>query len=405
LIPVAEAQARILAEMPVMHAEQVSLVNAHGRVLAQPVSARTTQPPVALSAMDGYAVRSEDVASIPARLKVVVSIPAGSMSDRTIKSGEAARIFTGAPLPAGADAIVIQEDTDCGGETVTINAAVPQGHYVRSAGLDFSEGDVLIEKGTRLGARAIGLAAAMNLPWLPVTRKPRIALLATGDEIVLPGEQTGATRIVSSNNFALAALIEMHGGVPVDLGISPDNEVALATKASAATGCDMLVTTGGASVGEHDLIQPVLGKMGLDVGFWKIAMRPGKPLIFGSFSPAAEKMGFLGFPGNPVSSLVCGLLFLLPAIAKMSGRLESELLAVPQSAILDGDLGPNDARETYLRARLKRDGNKTIATPFPVQDSSMLRTLHDAQCLIIRPPNCPAAASGDPVSIVDISHH
>ncbi|MCZ6604307.1 MAG: molybdopterin molybdotransferase MoeA [Alphaproteobacteria bacterium] len=406
MIQVAEAQARILAEMPVMPTEQVGLADALGRVLSTPVTARTTQPPVALSAMDGYAVRATDVAQTPVVLNIVDHIPAGKMSDRHISKGEAARIFTGAPLPDGADAIVIQENTDydpgkSDTDTVTVRQGAAAGRYVRQAGLDFSAGEELLGAGERLGPRAVGLAAAMNVPWLMVHRKPRIAILATGDEIVLPGETVGATRIVSSNNFALAGLIRNAGGVPVDLGIARDDATDLEARASAAVGCDMLVTSGGASVGEHDLVQQVLGRLGLTVDFWKIAMRPGKPLMFGRFDMRGAMMEMIGLPGNPVSSLVCGLLFVGPAVAKMTGRTDT----APKTAraVLGSDVPANDHRQTYLRAMLVSDGDGPAkATPFPVQDSSMLRTLHEAQCLIVRAPGAPPASVGSDIEILTL---
>ena len=406
MIPVAEAQARILADLAVTPAEQVGLSEAAGRVLAEPVAARATQPPVALSAMDGYAVRADDVADVPVTLQVIDHIPAGTMSEKSVGPGQTARIFTGAPLPRGADAIVIQEDTDFGqpdakDTQVEIRESVVAGRYVRPAGLDFKSGETLLEPGTRLGPRAIGLAAAMNVAWLRVHRRPRIALLATGDEIVLPGDAVGDTRIVSSNNFALAALIQRAGGIPVDLGIARDDEADLAARASGAVGCDMLVTTGGASVGEHDLVQGVLGAMGLKVDFWKIAMRPGKPLMFGRFNSAVGNMAMLGLPGNPVSSLVCGLLFLAPAVARMQGN--DDALPRPSQAELGADLAANDHRQTYLRATLRADAERTTAVPFPLQDSSMLRTLHTADCLIVRPPDAPAAPAGTPVDILSLA--
>lgn len=404
MISVADAQSRILAMLPHMPAEQIGLATANNRILAAPVVARTTQPPVAISAMDGYAVQAGDVTKVPATLRVVDRIPAGKKSNMTLGSGEAARIFTGAPLPAGADAIVIQENAeeDRKAGTVLVHESVSSGRYVRPAGLDFSLGEALIDPGTKLGPRAIGLAAAMNVPWLSVARKPRIALLATGDEIVLPGSETGATRIVSSNNFALAGLIEDGGGIAVDLGIAADNEIDLTDRALGAAGCDMLVTTGGASVGDHDLIQPVLGKMGLSVDFWKIAMRPGKPLIFGQFAPKNDTMAFLGLPGNPVSSLVCGLLFLAPAIAKMTGRNEAGILPHVHQAVLGEQLKANDSRQTYLRARLTLDNGGTTAHPFSLQDSSMMRTMHEADCLIIRRPGAPAAPKGETTDILHL---
>ena len=397
LMPVAEARQRILADLPTMSSEQVALTQAHGRVLASDVAARVTQPPLAVSAMDGYAVRAADVASVPVDLSIVGEVPAGGFHDGTLSPGEAARIFTGAALPAGADAIVIQEDTARDGDTVTVNEGVAEGRYVRRAGLDFDKGDVLLKAGTILSSRDIGLAAAMNHPWLQVRRKPRVALLATGDEIKLPGEELGPTSIVSSNTFALEGLIRAAGGEPVTLGIAVDDVAAIRDLAKQAIGTDMLVTTGGASVGEHDLVQDALAELGLELDFWQIAMRPGKPLMFGRLGDVP----MLGFPGNPVSSMVCGVLFLIPALAQMLGTGKTE----PQreTAILGTDLGKNDRREDYLRATLSRDNGQLVATPFPKQDSSMFSRLAAADCLLIREPHAEPAKAGTNVEIIRLS--
>ncbi len=396
LLPVAEARERICGAMSRMPAECISLSDALGRVLAEDVAARRTQPPKAVSAMDGYAVRAEDVASIPATLKIVGHVPAGQSYDGVIGPGEAARIFTGAPLPDGADAIVIQENTVAQGDTVNVvDGKAPAGRFVRPAGLDFSEGDILIRKGTVLTARHVGLAAGMNVPWLSVSRKPRIALLATGDEIVMPGEPIADNQIVSSNGLALAGFIRAMGGEPIDLGISPDSEDALRAMAEGARGADMLLTCGGASVGEHDLVQKVLGDIGLEVDFWRIAMRPGKPLMFGHIGETR----MMGLPGNPVSALVCATIFLGPAIATMLG-MSSPGNSV-QTAVLGNDLGENDEREDYLRASLARDetGN-LVASTFSRQDSSVFSGFARADCLVIRPPFAPSASEGDTVSVL-----
>lgn len=395
VISVDEALERILADMPVMPAEQVGLTDALGRVLAEDIAARVTQPPLAVSAMDGYAVRAADVATVPAALRVVAEVPAGHYVEREIGPGEAARIFTGAPLPPGADAIVIQEDTTRDGDTVTVTEGCEAGHYVRPAGLDFSAGDTLLKAGRLLSARDIGLAAAMNVPWLRVRRQPRVAILATGDEIVLPGEATGPTRIVSSNSFALDGLIRSCGGIPVSLGIAADNAESLRRLAEAAHGVDFLVTTGGASVGDHDLVRAVLGESGLEIDFWQIAMRPGKPLMYGRFGDVP----MLGMPGNPVSSMVCGILFLRPALTAMLGTGGRDRHR--EYALLGRDLEENDRRQDYLRATLtwNADGDR-IATPFPRQDSSMFSRLAMADCLVVRPPHAAAAPQGERVEIV-----
>jgi molybdopterin molybdotransferase len=395
MLTVAEARARIVQAFAPLPAEQVSLANALGRVLAEPVHARLTQPPFAVSAMDGYAVRAADVAKVPVSLKLVGYAPAGSAYGNPIKSGEAVRIFTGAPLPDGADAIVIQEDTQATGDSVLVKEAAPIGRYVRPAGLDFRRGDPGLAVGKRLGARDIGLAAAMNHPWLQVHRRPRVAILATGDEIVMPGEPVGPNQIVSSNGLALAAFLRAAGAEPIDLGIAADNRAALQRLAAGAAGADLLVTTGGASVGDHDLVQAALGDQGMAVDFWKIAMRPGKPLVFGNIG--ATKV--IGLPGNPVSTLVCALVFIRPALRAMLGQQDSD--NGEEIAIAGRDLAENDNREDYLRSTLSRDGEgRLVATPFGKQDSSMQFLMQQAQCLVVRPVQAPALAKGSPVRIL-----
>ena len=398
MISVAEARARINEAMPLMTAEQVALADAFGRVLAEDLSARRTQPPHAVSAMDGYAVRAADVATLPARLKIVAEIPAGQSFDGAIGAGEATRIFTGAPVPKGADAIVIQENTKRDGDVVhIIDGKAPVGRYIRPAGLDFSEGDTLLRSGRRLTVRDIGLAAGMNIPWLMVRRKPRIALLATGDEVVMPGDPVGDNQIVSSNGLALRAFVIACGADPIDLGIAPDSRDALRAMAEGARGADMLVTTGGASVGDHDLVQQVLGHIGLEVDFWRIAMRPGKPLMFGNI----ESTRMLGLPGNPVSALVCATIFLRPAINAMLGSNNQS--AMEQHAVLAAPLPENDEREDYLRATLRigHDGSRQ-ATPLDKQDSSVFSGLARADCLIVRAPFAPPAKAGDPIKILPL---
>ena len=398
MISVEEARSRIAGAFEKLSSEVVALPDANGRILAQDIAARRTQPPVAVSAMDGYAVPSADVASAPVGLTVVGEAPAGGAFDGKVGAGEAVRIFTGGPVPEGADAIVIQEDTDLGVTTVTIKAIAPQGQHVRSAGIDFSEGEVLLNTGRRLGAREIGLAAAMNHPWLPVTRKPRVALLATGDEVVRPGDPLGPNQIVSSNGPALVAFVEGRGGQAIDLGIAVDEESSIRAMAEGARGADLLVTMGGVSVGDRDLVQKVLGDAGLEVDFWKIAMKPGKPLMFGRLNGT----GVLGLPGNPVSSLVCALLFLGPALDRMLGLSGT---GVPFArARFGSDVGSNNFREDYMRASLERDGDgNLVATPLPVQDSSMMAALARADCLIRRPPDAPAAKRGEWTDVIPLA--
>ncbi len=398
MISVAEARQRITSALRPLAAEQVSLSEAHGRVLAQDVVSRVTQPPQAVSAMDGYAVRAADVPQVPASLSVIGSAPAGSAFQGKVGPGQAVRIFTGAPLPDGSDTIVIQENTSRPDDvTVRVEKSAALGTYVRAAGLDFAAGDVLLPAGRTLGARDIGLAAAMNVPWLMVRQRPRVAILSTGDEVVMPGDPIGPDQIVSSNGLALASAVRAFGGDPALLGIAPDDSRALQTMAAGAKGADMLVTTGGASVGDHDLIKDALGETGLKLEFFKIAMRPGKPLIFGDFNGTP----MLGLPGNPVSSLVCAIMFLQPALAVLLGR---DADAVPlHTARLGSALPVNDRREDYLRARLSTDADgNPVATAFDIQDSSMMATLAAADCLIVRPPHAPAAAPGDRVQILPL---
>ncbi len=395
MISVAEALSRITAGLKPVGAESVALADAFGRVLAEDVHSRVTQPPLAVSAMDGYAVRAADVAETPATLTRIGEAPAGAAFEGTVGAGQTVRIFTGAPLPDGADAIVIQEDTEAEGDRVKVLEPARPGDYVRPAGLDFKAGDLGIPEGRVLSARDIGLAAAMNVPWLSVRRRPRIALLATGDEIVRPGEPIGPSQIVSSNALALAALIASCGGESIDLGIAPDDEQSLKAMTAGARGTDMLVTIGGASVGEHDLVLSALADQGFELDFWRIAMRPGKPLMFGDIGGTPV----MGLPGNPVSALVCALIFLRPSIAAMLGLEASETPA--QTARLGDGLPENDRRQDYIRSKLSRgDDGGLVATPFSIQDSSMLSSLAHADCLVIRAPHAPPAAACDPVDII-----
>ena len=402
MIPVAEARARIVGRFAPLPAEIVPLSAAAGRVLAHDVPARLTQPPMAVSAMDGYAVRAADTQAPGARLRLVGEAPAGRPFGGAVGPGETVRIFTGGPVPAGADAILIQENAERDGDSVTVAGPVAEGRYIRPAGLDFSEGEILLPAGRVLRPRDIGLAAAVNAPWLPVVRKPVVAVLATGDEIVLPGDPVGPGQIVSSNSWALAAFVERNGGTAQNLGIAGDDPAALQAAVRSMDRADLLVTTGGASVGEHDLIQSALGDIGLEVDFWKIAMRPGKPLIFGALEQESGSTPFLGLPGNPVSALVCALMFMAPVLQRMLGRPADG--PPTETAILGADLAANDEREDYLRATLSMDdAGRAVATPFAKQDSSMLSRLAAADALIVRPPHAALAAAGDNVAIIPLS--
>jgi molybdopterin molybdotransferase len=398
MLSVEEATARILAAFAPLPAETVSIADALGRVLAEDVVARVTQPPADVSAMDGYAVRAADVATVPVTLRQIGVAPAGGAFAGTVEPGQCVRIFTGGPVPRGADAIVIQEDVTATSDQITIREGAARGRYIRPAGLDFRVGDIGIKAGRVIGVRDVALAASMNHPWLRVRRKPRIAILATGDEVVLPGEPIGANQIVSSNGLALAAMVASSGGAPLQLGVAPDSADALQELTAGARNADLLVTSGGVSVGEHDLVRSALGAKGLSIDFWQIAMRPGKPLMFGRIADTPV----LGLPGNPVSSLVCATLFLRPALAKMLGRAETGPASKP--AILGRDLGANDKRQDYLRATLSADEQgRPVAIPFERQDSSMVATLARADCLIVRAPNAPPARAGDPVQIIALA--
>ena len=398
MIPVAEAMARVLAGIEPLPAEMVSVDAALGRALAEDVAARRTQPWAAVSAMDGYAVRAADLAAaIPAALRQVGYVPAGQAFDRELAPGECVRLFTGAPIPPGADTVVIQEDTEPDGDRILFKAAPAAGRHIRPAGLDFAAGDVLLRAGRRLTARDVGLAAAMNLPWLPVRRRPLVAILATGDEIALPGDSLGANQIVSANSFALAAVVRTEGGIAVNLGIAEDNRDSLARMAAGAMGADLLLTSGGASVGDHDLVREVLGDGGLALDFWKIAMRPGKPLMHGRVGATP----MLGLPGNPVSAMVCAALFVRPMLRALQGLPSADRL---QAARLGRALPANDRRQDYLRSRLDHDSDGTVvATPFAIQDSSMLSLLAASDCLVVRPPHAPPADVGTEIEILPLA--
>lgn len=396
MLLVEEALNRILGGVGgPLPAEEISLTEGLSRILAEDVTARLTQPPVAVSAMDGYAVRAADVARVPARLTVIGIAPAGRLFSGSVGPGQAVRIFTGAAVPEGADAIVIQEDTEAVGDTVLVREGVPAGRFIRPAGLDFQAGTVGLAAGRRLTARDIGLAAAMNRPWLKVRRRPRVVILSTGDELVNPGETPGPGQIVSSNTFALAAFVRAEGGEPVMLGIARDDAKALARSIEAAAGSEEEIGAGGASVGDHDLIADALAAAGMALDFWKIAMRPGKPLLFGRLG----RMPVLGLPGNPVSSLVCAIVFVRPALAALLGR--SVDTGAEATAQLGRDLPGNDRRQDYLRSSLTADPQRgLVATPFQRQDSAMLSALAQAGCLVVRPPHAPPARAGEVVPIL-----
>ncbi len=401
LLPVERALARVLADVAPLPVEHVPLANAWRRVLATDLAARRTQPPAAVSAMDGYAVRGDDVATAGSHLTVVGEVAAGHPFSRALAPGEAARIFTGGVLPPGADTVAVQEDATRDGDRVTFTRATPKGKNVREAGLDFRTAEVLLARGRCLSARDLSLAAAMNHAEVPVHRRPKVALLATGDELVRPGTEPAPGQIVHSNGFALAALARQEGAEIVDLGIVPDrlDDTIAAIRRARECGADVLVTTGGASVGDHDLIRPALAAEGLAMSFWKVALRPGKPLMHGRLGG----LQVLGLPGNPVSSFICAFLFLGPLVRLLQGRRDLEPVFEP--AELGCDLRANDERADYQRATLTTTPTgKLVATPFPLQDSSMISPLARADCLVLRPPYAPAAPAGSPCAIIRLGN-
>jgi len=365
MLSVDEATQRIMQAFAPLAPETVALDGALGRTLAEDIRAR----------------------------RVIGSAPAGHPFAGSVGPGEAVRIFTGAVVPQGADAIVIQEDSARDGDSVSFAQAPRSGRFIRAAGLDFAAGEILGRAGQVLTARDLALLAAGDVAHVAVRRRPRIAFASTGDELSRPGEPRKPGGIVASSAVALSALIEQWGGEPHDLGILPDRIEAIAGLAGHAKGADLLLTMGGASVGEHDLIYRALEPHGFTLDFWKIAMRPGKPLLFGRLGG----IPLMGLPGNPVSTLVCALLFVKPAIAAMLGR---DGISRPQIARLDGALSANDSRQDYVRAATRWLDGAIWVTPHPIQDSSMLKLLAASDALIVRAPHAPAEQHGAMVEAI-----
>ncbi len=399
MITVAEALARVLASAEAPLAEElVALEEAYDRVLARDLPALRTQPPFANSAMDGYALRAADAAALPASLQVIGEAAAGRAFARAVGAGEAVRIFTGAPMPAGADAIVVQEDVRRDGDRITLESAVSVGDNLRLEGLDFREGEALLPAGRRLTPRDVALAAAANHAMLPVRRHARVAILATGDELVPPGGTLGPAQIVASNNFTVGGIVEACGGIPIDLGIARDTlaDLGAAIREALDAKVDVLVTLGGASVGDHDLVQKALVAAGMTLDFWTIAMRPGKPLMHGRLGD----LRVLGLPGNPTSSTVCAILFLLPLIRALHGEPDPGA-DTTRPARLATAMPSNGPRQNYVRCALARDADGAlVATPAELQDSSLVKVMAQAEGLIVRPPKAEAARAGDPCRVI-----
>lgn len=399
LLPVADALKRILESATTLDAENVDLLHARGRTLAAPVISKLDNPPFDASAMDGYAVRAEDIASVPAPLSVIGEAGAGRPFTGTLKQSEAVRIFTGGHLPPGADAIVIQENVDAAGAAITVRETAKVGANIRPQGEDFRKGDVLLEPGRLLTARDVLIGASSGHGKLPVVRKPVVAILSTGDELVPPGSPLGPGQISASNAYGLAAVVEAAGGEARVLGIARDTMASLEECIAASDGADILVTSGGASVGDHDLVRPALEKAGAKLEFYKIAMRPGKPLFFGLRAPGGKTQYCIGLPGNPVSSLICARVFLVPLIGRLLGR-ETAFEAV--DAVLAEPLPANGPRQHYMRGLLDTSSAPPRVTPFKNQDSGLIKSLQRADCLVVIPASAPAQSAGTPVQVLKL---
>ncbi len=394
MISVDEALARCLALVAPLPVEDVPLTQALGRYMPAPALAGRDQPPFAASAMDGYAVQGDPAAGD--RLTVVGEAGAGHAWSGTIGPHQAVRIFTGAPLPPGATRVIAQEDVTRDSDGIILRTAADAARHIRPAGQDFRRGDALSPR--RLRPNDLALLAAMNRPTARVTRRPIVALIATGDELVMPGEMPGPDQIIASNSFAIKALAEEAGACVRLLPIARDRLPALTTVLGLAAGADLILTTGGASVGDHDLVAQAAESMGLVRSFWTIAMRPGKPLMAGRLGPAA----MLGLPGNPVSAIVCTHLFVLPMIRALLGQPPESLAPQPLAARLGCDVAANGARAHYMRARLTQGDGLPLITPFDRQDSSLLTVLAQADALLIRPLGDGPRAAGEPVTFLSL---
>ncbi|SIQ30027.1 molybdopterin molybdochelatase [Paracoccus thiocyanatus] len=390
MISVEEARSRVLALARPPEPEEIALEQALGRALIAPAMARLTQPPFDAAAMDGYALRSAD---LPGPLPVIGTAAAGQPYEGDTPPGSAIRIFTGAPVPAGYDRVVMQELVQRDGHRITV-AEPGHSHNIRAKGNDFTQGSAF-QPQRPLRPADLALAAAMNVPRLTVARRPRVAVLAGGDELVPPGSMPAPGQIISSNDLAIAALAREAGAEPVVLPLARDTEESLRDRFAQAQGCDLIVTIGGASVGDHDLIGKVAADLGMERAFYKLAMRPGKPLMAGRIGTAA----MLGLPGNPVSAVVCAKLFMQPLIRAMQGLPPGPAIL---QAVLARDLAPEGDRQHYLRARLAAGDALPLIEPFDDQDSARLWVLAEADALLVRPAHDPARKAGERMSYLPL---
>ncbi|MEE8258874.1 MAG: gephyrin-like molybdotransferase Glp [Sphingomonadales bacterium] len=401
MITFEEALKRILDAFGPLNPENVEIGAAPGRALAEEIVAERSTPPADTSAMDGYAVRAKDLEKTPHPLKMIGEVPAGSPTGAEVKAGTTIRIFTGGIMPGGADTVVIQENTTREGDVITILKAPAPGANVRKAGMDFSKGDVLLKPGKVLNERDIALISAGNKEEITVYRRPRVVLLATGDELVTPGSKLGAGSVINTNVPTLAALLSTAGAEVTSPGILKDDLDAIRRAFEGAAGADIIVTLGGASVGDYDFVRDAFRAAGGTEDFWKIAMKPGKPLMFGDLGGTPV----VGLPGNPVSAYVTAFLFLLPALRKLQGATTPEAISVPARA--GGDLPATQDREVFMLARLgfSEEDGALIATPHPRQDSSRISTLQASRALIHRPANSKPGSQGNIVRVYPLPTH
>ena len=397
LLPVNDAIAAILKRVPEPVAETVALADATGRVLLQAIIATHDQPPFNASAMDGYAMRAADVVERH-RLKLIGTSQAGAGFAGNVGHGEAVRIFTGAPVPTGADTVIMQEEAVFDGNVVSFTAPARLGHSVRPLGNDFAKGQVLVEAGVRLAPMQLAVAAAANAATLQVAKRPRVSLLATGDELVLPGSPLGADQIVASNSFGLRPLLIPYAETVTDHGIARDTRDELRGKLDEvfASQPDIVITTGGASVGDHDMVRDILLELDVTLDFWKINMRPGKPLMFGTRGKALV----FGLPGNPVSAMVTAMVFIRPALRQWLGYPEPELWRLP----LAGPTPPNTARRHFMRAQLVHTPTGPQLLPISQTDSGHTSSLARADMLIVQPEGDLGQDAGSIVEAIPLDH-